>query len=89
MKAQKALGAKEMFHFPGPGGKIAHCEIQVGDSRIMLADESSDWGTYSRSSGSMIIHQQPGDLLLLRSRSLDWRARLHFLTSALTNDAGM
>ena len=36
----------------------------------------------------MIIDQQPGDLLLLGSRSLDWRARLHFLTSALTNDAG-
>jgi len=44
---QRALGAKEIFRFPGPGGKIAHCEIQVGDSRIMLADESRDWGTHS------------------------------------------
>jgi PhnB protein len=44
---QRALGAKEIFRFPGPGGKIAHCEIQVGDSRIMLADESRDWGTFS------------------------------------------
>ena len=24
---------------PGPGGTIGHAEIQVGDSRIMLADE--------------------------------------------------
>src|SRR5215470_6292547 len=36
---KKAFGAKEMFRFPMPGGKIAHAEIKIGDSQIMLADE--------------------------------------------------
>ncbi len=36
---QKAFGAKETFRMPGPDNKIAHAEIQIGDSRIMLADE--------------------------------------------------
>jgi PhnB protein len=63
---QKALGAKEMFRFPGPGGKIAHCEIQVGDSRIMLADESQEWGTYSPSTlqgtaASVFLYVQDAD----------------------------
>jgi PhnB protein len=36
---KKAFGAKEVMRMPGPGGTIGHAEIQVADSRIMLADE--------------------------------------------------
>ena len=36
---KKAFGAKEVMRMPGPKGTIGHAEIQVGDSRIMLADE--------------------------------------------------
>jgi len=34
----KAFGAKELFRFPTPDGKIGHAEIKIGDSPIMLAD---------------------------------------------------
>jgi PhnB protein len=30
-----------------PGGKIGHAEIKIGDSMIMLADESPEWGNKS------------------------------------------
>jgi PhnB protein len=46
-----AFGAKEMFRMDGPGGKIAHAEIQIGDSRVMLADESPEMN--SRAPGSI------------------------------------
>jgi PhnB protein len=36
---KKAFGATELMRFPGPGGKLMHAEIKVGDSPIMLADE--------------------------------------------------
>jgi PhnB protein len=36
---KKVFGAKEVMRMPGPGGTIGHAEIQIGDSRIMLADE--------------------------------------------------
>jgi PhnB protein len=36
---KKAFGAKEVMRMPGPMGTIGHAEIQMGDSRIMLADE--------------------------------------------------
>jgi PhnB protein len=36
---KKAFGAKEVMRMAGPGGTIGHAEIQIGDSRIMLADE--------------------------------------------------
>ncbi len=37
---KKAFGAKEMVRMPGPDGKLGHAEIMIGDSMVMLADES-------------------------------------------------
>jgi PhnB protein len=42
-----AFDAQEIMRMPGPGGTIAHAEIQVGTSRIMLADESPQMGNKS------------------------------------------
>jgi PhnB protein len=41
---KKAFGAKEVMRFPGPGGKLMHAEMQIGNSIIMLADENVDMG---------------------------------------------
>ena len=38
------LGATERGRMPGPGGKVGHAELQIGDSVIMLADEYPDMG---------------------------------------------
>lgn len=39
---KKAFGATEHFRMPAPDGKIGHAEMQVGNSRFMLADEYPD-----------------------------------------------
>ena len=39
-----AFDAQEVMRFDGPGGKIMHAELQIGDSRIMLADEAPEQG---------------------------------------------
>jgi PhnB protein len=44
---KKAFGATELMRFPGPGGKIMHAEIKIGDSPIMLADECPEMGSRS------------------------------------------
>jgi len=36
---KKAFGAKERMRMGAPGGKIAHAEITLGDSILMMADE--------------------------------------------------
>jgi PhnB protein len=41
---QRAFGATELMRMEMPDGKIGHAEIQVGDSRIMLADENPEMG---------------------------------------------
>lgn len=34
-----ALGAHEVFRMDMPDGKVGHAELQIGNSRLMLADE--------------------------------------------------
>ncbi len=36
---KKAFGAKELSRFTDPKGRIAHAEIQIGSSRLMLSEE--------------------------------------------------
>lgn len=43
----KALGAKELMRMPGPGGKIMHAEMKIGDSVVMLSDEFPEQGARS------------------------------------------
>jgi PhnB protein len=35
---KRAFGAKEAFRMPGPEGTIAHAELEIGDSHVMLSD---------------------------------------------------
>lgn len=44
---KKAFGAEELFRLPMPDGGIAHCEIRIGNSIVMMADEMPDWGNTS------------------------------------------
>src|SRR5687768_7556646 len=39
-----AFGAQETMRVGAPGGKVGHAEIQIGNSRIMLADECPEMG---------------------------------------------
>jgi len=41
----EAFGASDLVRMTGPGGKIAHAEIKIGDSMIMLSEEM--WGSKS------------------------------------------
>jgi PhnB protein len=47
---KKAFGAIEVGRLTMPDGSIAHAELEVGDSRIMLAEENQQWGNLSPAS---------------------------------------
>jgi len=40
---KKAFGAVEEARLPGPGGRIMHAMIRIGDSAVMLVDEMPEW----------------------------------------------
>jgi PhnB protein len=42
---KKAFNAVELSRMPGPGGKLMHASIRIGDSVVMLVDEMPEWGS--------------------------------------------
>jgi PhnB protein len=44
---KQVFGAKETVRMAGPGGKIGHAELKIGDSMLMLSDEMPGSGNRS------------------------------------------
>ncbi len=44
---ERAFGATEVMRLSTPDGGVAHAEIQIGNSRLMMADENPQWGNKS------------------------------------------
>ena len=47
---KSVFGATVVVRMDGPDGKVGHAELQVGDSRFMLADENPQMGNRSAES---------------------------------------
>ena len=43
---KKAFNAVEVGRMPGPGGKLMHAQLRIGDSALMLVDEMPEWGSF-------------------------------------------
>ena len=60
---KKAFNAEEVMRFNSPDGKIAHAEVRIGGSVIMLHDEAPEWKALSPQtigdSGSSIMLYVP------------------------------
>jgi PhnB protein len=41
---EEAFGAREIFRWADPDGRIRHAEVVIGDSPIMLTDEAPEFG---------------------------------------------
>jgi len=53
----KAFGAKARMSMPTPDGKVAHAEMQIGDSLLMIADEMPEMGaTAPETIGGSAVH---------------------------------
>ena len=61
---KKAFDAKEEARLPGPNGMIMHASIRIGDSSVMLMDESPEWkavGPLSLRGSPVTIHLYVND----------------------------
>src|SRR5215212_3290601 len=44
---RRAFGAENTMQLDMPDGKIAHAEIRIGDSTLMMSEENEAWGNKS------------------------------------------
>jgi PhnB protein len=49
----EVFGASERMRFPGPDGSVAHAEIQIGDSVVIVEDEAPQRGTTAPLAGGL------------------------------------
>lgn len=76
---EKAFGARQLFRMMGPDGRVGHAELEIGDSRVMLADEHPEIGARSPQSigGSAVtIHLYVEDVDATVARALSEGAQL-------------
>jgi PhnB protein len=73
----EVFDATERMRFPGPNGTIAHAEIQIGDSVVMVEDPSPYLGTQAPPPGgvdgsptSLFIYVEDVDAVLERAVKL-------------------
>src|SRR5579871_1105592 len=54
---KNAFSAVEISRSPGPGGKVMHAQLKIGDSMIMLADDfSQEFGMPPHVRGNLPFH---------------------------------
>lgn len=76
---KKAFGAAEVVRMPGPDGKIAHAEVKIGDSRVMLTDEYREMDFLSpltRGGTTVHIHLYVPDADKMADRAVGAGAKL-------------
>ena len=71
------FGATERMRFPGPDGTVAHAEVQIGDSVVIVEDESPERGTTAPPPGgvagspfSLFIYVEDVDAVAARAVEL-------------------
>ncbi|HEY7789561.1 MAG TPA: VOC family protein [Vicinamibacterales bacterium] len=66
----RALGATELYRM-SDGERIGHAELQIGDSRVMLADEYPERGIHAAAPGkggcSMLLYVEDVDAVVDRA----------------------
>jgi PhnB protein len=67
----KAFGAQEFVRMPGPGGRIMHAEVKIGNSMLMLSDENPERGAVAPSgsgrSSSLMFYTPDVDAVFKRA----------------------
>jgi PhnB protein len=73
----QVFGATERMRFPGPGGTVAHAELQLGDSVVIVEDEVPERGTKAPPPGgvagspsSLFIYVEDVDAVIARAVEL-------------------
>jgi PhnB protein len=73
----EVFGATERMRFPGPGGTVAHAELQIGDSVVIVEDEVPERGTKAPPPGgvagsptSLFIYVEDVDAVVARAVEL-------------------
>jgi len=70
---KKAFGAQELMRMAQPDGRVGHAELQIGDSKVMLADEHPEMdfrGPRSIGGSPVMLHLYVEDVDMVVGRAV-------------------
>jgi PhnB protein len=75
---KKAFGATEGMRLTDPDGKIAHAELVIGDSHIMISEENPEFNHSPQSLGgaTVVLHLYVEDVDAVVGQAVDAGAQL-------------
>ncbi len=76
---KKAFGATELMRLAQPDGRVGHAELQMGDSRVMLADEFPEIGfrgPKALGATPVLLHMYVEDVDAVVERAVDAGAKV-------------
>ena len=78
---KRAFGAQPTVRMDGPGGKITHAELRIGDSMMMLSDEIPGTGCHSPKSlggctAGIFLYVEDVDSMLRQAESAGARVEM-------------
>lgn len=76
---KNAFNATQTMRLPGPDGKLMHAAIRIGDSTVMLVDESPEWGMVgpkTLKSSPVTIHLYAEDVDAVVARAVKFGAKV-------------
>lgn len=71
---KEIFGATERMRLDAPGGRVGHCELEIGDSLIMVADECPEWKAVAPTSNtgiSLIVYVPDADTAFKKALAAD------------------
>lgn len=78
---KRAFGAEEIVRLVGADGRIAHCEVRIGDAPIFLADQSQGVGASSPAAlggTPVVIHLEVDEVDAVAKRAIAAGAKVIF-----------
>ncbi len=76
---RRAFGAAETLRLAEPGGRIAHAELRIGDSLVVVGEESPEAGTagpQTLGGSPVVIHLYVEDVDATAARAVDLGAEV-------------
>ena len=76
---KRSLAPEVLVNMPGPNGKVAHAELTIGDSKLMVNDEFPGMAVAPEPSAlhssSLFVYSEDVDALSKRATDAGWRCR--------------
>jgi PhnB protein len=66
---KKAFNASEIYKLKRPDGRVAHCELQIGNSRVLLGEPMNGGDDMGGTASALVLYVEDADAMFKQALS--------------------